>query len=48
MEFESFMQHVHKLTKESIALNSVVNDFPTHFAEALSKFRVQRAAVDSI
>jgi hypothetical protein len=42
------MQHVHKLTKEANTLNSVVNDWPTHFAEAFNKCRVQRIAVDSI
>jgi hypothetical protein len=42
------MQHVHKLTKEASTLSLVVNDWPTHFAEAFSKCQVQRVAIDGI
>jgi hypothetical protein len=45
---KGFKQNIHKLTKEASTLSSVVNEWPTHFADAFSKCRIQRVAVDSI
>jgi len=43
-----FKKNIDKLTKQAIPLSSMVSEWPTHFADAFRKCRIQKDIVKII